>query len=921
VASEPVRARPDGGRGAGRIPAAAAAAEPSLPAWHALAPAEAVARLDTDAAAGLSAAAAARRLLRVGANELVATGVVAWPALFARQFADVLVGILAVAALISLSLGDVADAATIGAILVLNGALGFTQEWRAERVLAALRRMLTPHATVRRDGEAREIVARDLVPGDVVVLAAGAHVPADLRLVAVEGLRVDESSLTGESASVEKGTAPVDPEAPLAERPSMAWMGTAVTDGHGAGVVVATGMATELGRIARLTQSVAHPPTPLQRTLGRLGRQLGALALAIAALVFAVGLGTGKGALLMFMTGVSLAVALVPEGLPAVVTITLALGVRSLVRRRALLRRLHAAETLGAATVICTDKTGTLTQNEMTVQRIRLAATCVDVTGVGYAPVGDFLVERRPIAAGGHADLRAALETGVVCNHARLVREGDAWRPGGEPTEAALLTAARKAGVERPADLHVVRELPFSATRKRMTVVAARGAAHVAHAKGAPEVILARCTRILDAGEERALTAADRARALDAFRELGACGLRTLALARRPLPAGVVLDDDAVERDLTLLAVVGIIDPPRVEVPQAVALARSAGIRVVMITGDAPATATAIGDRIGLPVARAVTGPELDTMDDAALRRALASDALFARTTPEHKLRIVTVLQAMGHVAAMTGDGVNDAPALRKADVGVAMGIRGTDVAKGASDMVLTDDNFASIVSAVEEGRRQYDNVQKFVRYLLSSNAGEVLAIFLNVLLGGPLILLPVQILWINLVTDGMSAVTLGLEPVESGVMHRPPRQRNEPIVGRAGLLLVLALGGYMGLATLGLFQLYLTSSDPARAAAAQTVAFTGIVVLEKMNVFNFRAFRVPLARVGLLTNPWLLLAVATTIGLQAAAVYVPFLQRGLHTVPLRAEDWLLMLLVAAPILAVTELAKWRGWRRRAPAR
>jgi Ca2+-transporting ATPase len=463
----------------------------------------------------------------------------------------------------------------------------------------------------------------------------------------------------------------------------------------------------------------------------------------------------------------------------------------------------------------------------------------------------------------------------------------------------------------------VLVEFPFSSDRKRMTVVHETPAGRLAHVKGAAEVILARCSRVLDGERERELTAADRDAALAAHERLAGLGLRTLALARRTLAPDVPLEAGAVEGDLTLLGLVGILDPPRREVREAVGMARSAGIKVVMITGDAPRTALAIAQRIGLDAERAVTGPELEAMDEAALGETLRGRVLFARTTPEHKLRIVTCLQAQGHVAGMTGDGVNDAPALKKADIGIAMGVRGTDVAKGASDMVLTDDNFASIIGAVEEGRRQYDNIQKFVRYLLSSNTGEVFAVFVNVLLGGPLILLPVQILWMNMVTDGMTAVALGLEPAERGVMERPPVPSRAPILDRRGILVVLLLCGYIGAGPLGLFQHYLALDSPEQAATAQTMAFTGIVLLEKMNVFNFRTLRAPISKIGFFSNWWVLGAVIATVGLQAAAVYTPFLQAALHTVPLGWRDWALMLALAAPIFLVSELVKWLAWRRR----
>ncbi|MFQ5564727.1 MAG: cation-translocating P-type ATPase, partial [Parvularculaceae bacterium] len=558
--------------------------------------------------------------------------------------------------------------------------------------------------------------------------------PADLRLVEAVNFKTDESALTGESASVHKSAGSVAPDAPLAARASIAFMGSTVTNGRARGVVVATGMKTEFGRIAELTQSVEREATPLQKDLAVLGAQLGIAAVVISAAVAALGAVMGRPAIEMLMTGVSLAVAVVPEGLPAVVTITLAVGVGAMVRRQVLLRRLQAAETLGAATVICTDKTGTLTQNEMTVTRIWLAAGAVSVSGVGYEPRGKFSDESGEIDPESRPDLNALLETGLICNHAQLIHEGGAWRKLGEPTEAAFITAARKAGLYRN-DGGAVCEFSFNSVRKRMTVIVEENDAATAHVKGAPEVILDRCVSLRDGTRDRPLTEKDRTGFRREFEAMARDGLRVLAVARRPLAMGWVFHEDEVENELTLLGAVGIIDPPREETAAAIATALRAGIKVIMITGDAGETGLAIARRIGLEATRAVTGSELAEIDDTALSALLEADVIFARTAPEDKMRIVDLLQDAGEVAAMTGDGANDAPALKKSDIGIAMGIRGADVAKGAADMVLTDDNFASIINGVEEGRRQYDNIKKFAHYLLSSNVGEIVAIFTAILL------------------------------------------------------------------------------------------------------------------------------------------------------------------------------------------
>ncbi|KPK70114.1 ATPase P [candidate division TA06 bacterium SM23_40] len=864
----------------------------------------------------MSLAEAYRRLRQYGPNLLEVVDKVRWYQVFARQFVNILILILLVAAGISFAIGGITDAITILVIVLLNGVLGFVQEWRAERALEALQRMLALRSRVLRDGEEQIVDARDLTPGDVVLLEVGDRVPADLRLSEVLNLQVDESSLTGESVPIYKDRAPVDSGAPLAERSSMVWMGTVVTNGRARGIVVGTGMDTEFGRIAQVTRAVGEEVTPLQHRLGVLGKQLGAIGVIVSLVVAVTGWLLGKPLLEMILTGISLAVAVVPEGLPAVVTITLALGVRAMVRRSALLRRLQAAETLGAATVICTDKTGTLTKNEMTVQRIWLPSRELEVTGVGYAPEGEFRHGDERISPGDHPDLRHLLETGLRCNRASVTQDETGWYAVGDPTEAALVVAARKGGLDSDGAPQLVNEFSFDSRRKRMTVIQEHSAGLIAHVKGAPEVVLERCTRLLKGGEERDLSDADREAAISTYERLAGEGLRTLALARRVLPRDAELGEDQVERDLTLLGLVGIIDPPRREVPEAVQLAYSAGIRVLMITGDASATALAVAKKIGLRARRAVTSRELAAMDDEELRAALEEEAIFSRVAPEHKMRIVTLLQGMGDVVAMTGDGVNDAPALKKADVGTAMGLRGTDVAKGASDMILLDDNFATIIGAVEEGRRQYDNIQKFVRYLLSSNTAEIVAIFLNIVLGGPLILLPVQILWINLVTDGMTAVALGVEPAERGIMERRPRPPRAPLLDHGSILRILLLGGYMGLGTLWLFRHYLAAGIEDALPLAQTAAFTGLVLIEKVNVFNFRSLRQPLTRIGFFSNPLLLIAWVVSAGLQACAVYVPFLQRAMHTVPLRGVDWALMVLVAAPILVVGEVYKWSLRRR-----
>ncbi len=883
--------------------------------WHHLTEQEACQRLDSDSKTGLSADKIQSRTDRYGPNSIDARKRDSRYRILTRQFKEPLIAVLMVAAIMAYIVGDTSDAMTILAIVILNGVLGFVQEWKAEHALAALQHMLSPKCRVIRDGKLAQISSVNLVPGDLIRIETGDQVPADVRLIRAVDLRIDESALTGESIAISKDPAAVDTATELAGRTSMAWMGTSVDNGRADGMVVNTGMTTEFGRIATLTQLVDRQKTPLQLKLARLGKQLGIAAILVSVAIALTGWYIGKPPIDMFMTAVSLAVAIVPEGLPAVVTITLALGVRAMVRRNVLLRRLSAAETLGSSTIICTDKTGTLTQNEMCVTDIWMPNSQLCVTGVGYEPAGDIIDpvsrERVPISE----QLHQLLRTGLICNHAQIVNSDGEWQAIGAPTEAALVALAGKANMSESEVPAIVAEFSFSSSRKRMTIVTKEGAAFIAHVKGAPETLLERSTHVRDNDVERVLNASDRQEIGTAIQQLGAAGLRTLALAQRTLVSDSSLTSEEVEHDLVFLGLVGIIDPPRPEVGAAIQRAQDAGIGVLMITGDSPETAAAIAQQINLPVSTVVTGAQISEYNDAMLHSAIEKGAVFARATPEHKLRIVTLLQSHNHNVAMTGDGVNDAPALKKADVGIAMGLRGTDVARNASDIVLVDDNFATIVSAVEEGRRQYDNIQKFVRYLISSNTGEVIVIFLNILLGGPLILIPVQILWMNLVTDGITAVALGMEPSEPDVMKRRPRGRDEAIVDRNGLLTVAALGGYIGLATLWIFYYYLNSADPGKAALAHTAAFTAIIVMEKINVFNFRSLSQPLHHIGFMSNYWVLIAWITTMALQVLAVYTPFLQSALHTVPLGWSDWGLIALLAAPVFVCAESVKW--WLRR----
>jgi Ca2+-transporting ATPase len=687
----------------------------------------------------------------------------------------------------------------------------------------------------------------------------------------------------------------------------MIWMGTNIVNGHGEGLVVSIGMNTELGRIAGLTGGITETQTQLQKHLDILARQLGILALLVSLAVVVIGLLGGKDITQMLMTGISLAVAAVPEGLPAVVTITLALGMSAMARKKVLLRHMQAAETLGAVSVICTDKTGTLTKNEMTVQKIWIAEGMITVSGEGYTPKGSFSRECGSIDWQTNASLVALLDTGRKCNHARIEVVDRGWKITGDPTEAALIVAAEKYGMRQDHGGNIIEEFSFNSDRKRMSVVERTTVGQIVHIKGAPEVLLSLSKYLLVNGEKEELTTALRMEIQQAYEGMAKEGVRTLALAYKKFPSlSKNINEKEAETDLTFLGIVGISDPPRPEVSEALLKASQAGIRVILITGDSPDTALAVSRQIGLKVDKAVTGSEVKEMSDGQLSELLKQNILFARAVPEDKFRIVKLLQAQGQLVAMTGDGVNDAPALKQSDIGIAMGIRGTDVAKGAADIVLTDDNFASIIAAVAEGRRQYANIRKFVYFLAAHSVGEVSAIFFNIVSGGPLILLPIQILWINLATDSVTALALSVERPEKNIMSEPPRKIDQPLLTK-GVMVVLGLAGlYIGISTLILFQLYLAQSY----ALASTIAFTNIVMTAQILALNFRNLSGPISSIGWFSNPWLLAAIAGMTLMQAAAIYIPFLQNILHTAPLAGKEWSMILMVMLPLLIVPEVYK-----------
>ena len=860
--------------------------------------------LGTDLSSGLTTDEAARRLEASGPNALVEQARPrAWQ-IFVRQLANTMTVVLALAGVVTVVVGDVKDTVVIGVIVVLNAVVGFVQEYRAEQAIAALKQLTTGTARVVRDGELIDVPVPHLVPGDLVELTAGDVVAADLRLVHVRGLRVNEAALTGESEPASKtgDTRRGSDGSALADRRNMAFKGTAATFGRARGVIVATGMATELGKIAALLQAHAVDNTPLQRRLAVLGRRMAAAALVICAVVFAAGVARGEPAEVMLLTSVSLAVAAIPEGLPAIVTIALALGARRMAERQAVIRRLAAVETLGSVTVICSDKTGTLTQNRMMVERVWTPAGSYSVSGTGYAPAGDLTGGEDPAS---DPYLPGLALVAAACNDATLHPPDGAnpeWTITGDPTEGALVTLAAKLGVERP-DLERrcprSAEIAFDAERRRMTTIHQRDGAWWVAVKGA----LGALTANLDAADHD--LAADADRAADALADNG---YRVLALAERHADTRLEPLDDP-EQGLRLLGLVAIADPPRADVAAAVASCRAAGITPVMITGDHPRTARAIAWRLGLlddgGQPEIVTGDDLDGLDDDALRGRIADVRVFARTNPEQKLRIVEAWKARGAIVAMTGDGVNDAPALRRADIGVAMGIIGTDVSKEAADMVLADDNFATIVHAVEEGRRIYDSIRRFVRYLLTTNSGEIWVMFLAPLIGLPLPLLPIQILWINLVTDGPPAIALGLEPAEPDTMRRPPRPPQESILSR---------GLWQHAAWVGLLMAAVVLPLQAIARAAdwpwQTMVFTTLALLQLGHALAVRSERRSLFRLGHRSNRWIGWAVGISAAVQLATVYVPALHDAFGTEALTVPQLAVVLVLSTTAFVAVEMEK-----------
>ena len=885
----------------------------STPVWHTL-PIVSVFSHLRSTAAGLTGTEAAQRLDEYGSNELQAAHRISPWSLLIEQFKNVLIIILLIAIVLSAILGHGVEAVAIAIIVVFSVVLGFVQEYRAERAIEALRQMAAPTATVLRDGDDIEVAARNLVPGDVILLRAGDKVPADARLVEAVNMQIEEAALTGESMPVEKHIAPLALiEASIGDRKNMTYAGTIVTYGRGHAIVVATGMNTEFGKIAELLQTIETSPTPLQKNLDKVGRVLARAAFVIVAIIVALGLLRGQPFLEMFIFGIALAVAVVPEALPAVVTISLAIGVQRMVKRNALVRRMRAVETLGSTSVICSDKTGTLTKDEMTVRKIMAGGQLVEVSGTGYDPRGAFSQNGVALSPASESAWLTTLRGAALASDARLVQSNGHWHIKGDPTEGAMVVAAAKAGlVKAELDAHFprVNEIPFTSETKRMTTLHALPEGFIAYSKGAPEIILDSCARQLTDAGDTPLDAQSRNVILGVAQQMASEALRVLAVAYKP---GATLKD--AEREMTFLGLLGMIDPPRPEAKLAIQTCEQAGIKPVMITGDHPLTAQAVARELGLiKTGRIVTGAELEAMSDGEFEREVENIEVYARVSPAHKLRVVTALQKKGHIVAMTGDGVNDAPALKKADIGIAMGITGTDVTKEAAAMMLTDDNFASIVAAVEEGRGIFGNIKKYLMFLLSSNIGEIGLMVGATLLGLPLPLTAVQILYVNLATDGLPALALAVDPPERDLMRRKPRDQRSGIFTRPVVTLMTVGGLWSTLVNLGLFIWAMNSGRSIEEA--MTMTFVSLVLIQFFKAYNFRSDRNSVLKRPF-ANKWLNIAILWELILLIVIIYVPFLHDALGTYYLPLEDWVIVIGLAFTVSPVLELAKWmerRGW-------
>lgn len=858
--------------------------------------------LDADFSSGLSMEQATKRIRQLGYNELEEGEKQSALLLFFSQFKDFMVLVLLAATLISGLLGEYIDAIAIIAIVITNGFLGFFQERRAEKSLQALKELSAPQVHVLRDGEWIRIPSKEVTAGDILRFSSGDRIGADVRIIESKSLEIEESALTGESLPVAKHNDPLHADNPgIGDMENIAFMGTMVTRGSGMGVVIATGMKTAMGQIANLLQTAEASDTPLQRRLEQLGKILIVAALFLTVLVVVIGVIQGNDLYTMFLAGVSLAVAAIPEGLPAIVTVALSLGVQKMIKKNAIVRKLPAVETLGCASVICSDKTGTLTQNKMTVTHLWSGGKNWTVDGVGYEPSGQFYHGENPIQVQEEKALQQMLLFGMLCNHSRLINNEDDIALDGDPTEGALLVSAMKAGFDRDKlldEFTIINEFPFDSARKMMSIhVRDSGGRHFIITKGAPDVLIGVSESILWEGRLQHFGTDMAGRVQDAINALASKALRTIAIAFKSVPANtVILSELEAEKNLTFIGVQGMIDPPRPEVKQAVKECKEAGIKTIMITGDHVITAKAIAEQLGIYTnkSKVLDGKALANMSVDDLEDEVENVSVFARVSPEHKLKIVKALQNRGHVVAMTGDGVNDAPAIKAADIGVAMGITGTDVAKEASALVLLDDNFATIKAAIKEGRNIYENIRKFIRYLLASNVGEILVMLFAMILGLPLPLVPIQILWVNLVTDGLPAMALGVDLPEENVMKRKPRSPKEGVFSRGLGWKVVSRGFLIGAMTLLAFMI-VYHNDSSKLSYAQTVAFATLVMAQLIHVFDCRSEKSVLSR-NPFGNMFLVWSVISSLALVLVVIYYPPLQPIFHTLPIAGKDWLLII-------------------------
>ncbi|MDH5375300.1 MAG: calcium-translocating P-type ATPase, PMCA-type [Candidatus Bathyarchaeota archaeon] len=895
--------------------------------WHSMTINEAMRELNAKMD-GLSSEEVQKRLQEFGPNELKKEKRKSPFKLFLEQFTDILIIILLIATGLSFAVGEAYDAIVIIAIVVACAVLGFTQEYKAEKALEALKKMTAPTALVLRDGRELQLETRDVVPGDILLLYTGDKVPADARLIEAMNMKTDEAPLTGESTPVNKDVKSLPEETIVSDRRNTVFTGTVVVYGRGKAVVTSTGMNTEFGKIAKMVQVTEAEETPLEKRMGHVGKWIGIFSIAVCAVVAIFGIYRGREILDMVLWGISLAVAAVPEALPAVVTGALAVGMYRMARENSIVRRLPAVETLGCTSVICSDKTGTMTKGEMTVQRIYVNGMALKVRGVGYEPQGSFLFEDKKLDLAKEKELYTLLKGATLCNDAKLEKEEGKWVVKGDPTEGALVVAAAKADLwkeEIEKEEPRINEIPFSSERKRMTTIhEAYGKSKIAYMKGAPEIVLERCTKVYTNGKVRKLTDEKRRQIFAVNEAMAVQALRNLGLAYRELPESLTSLSEEDEKGFVFLGIVGMIDPPREEVKEAIYTCRKAGIKVVMVTGDHKLTAMAVAKELNLigenedEAGRVLTGAELDKFSKEEFEEIVENLVIYARVSPEHKVRIVKALREKGYICAMTGDGVNDAPALKRADIGIAMGITGTEVTKEASDMVLTDDNFATIVRAIREGREIYDNIKKYLTYLLRCNIMEILVLFIAMMLSresdAAIALTTIQILWVNLTTDGLPAIALGVDPGDPDLMERRPRDPNESVFTRdvkvylsavPTLMTVLLLGGYFyTLETYGLLE-------------ARTQLFTALVLMELANAVNARSLKYTVFKVGVFKNKFLWFAILSSLGLQLMVLYIPALHDIFKVTYPQLFDWAVAIAFTLTVFFSIEIGKYVASRRR----